>query len=167
MVSLILPPTSKHTVVFTDKDLLVEGVANNLPLHIIFKCQGLWVPTVLIDNGSATNICPMRVAYLLRLAKKDFVPQTWLLRHTIAHVSYFVREVGNAAYTRQAEPFINLETGELLPSFEVFTSNTWSDNDEKPTKAEFKRKLSQAKVKTDWLGSFDQGSLELLFCEFS
>ncbi|KAI8530121.1 hypothetical protein RHMOL_Rhmol11G0030900 [Rhododendron molle] len=38
MVSLILPPTSKHTVVFTDKDLPVERVDHNCPLHITVKC---------------------------------------------------------------------------------------------------------------------------------
>ncbi|KAI8568215.1 hypothetical protein RHMOL_Rhmol02G0180700 [Rhododendron molle] len=74
MVSLILPLTAKRTVVFTDKDLLVEGTDHNCPLHITVKCRGLWVPTVLIDNGSAINVCPMRVAYHLGLAKKDLAP---------------------------------------------------------------------------------------------
>ncbi|KAI8529838.1 hypothetical protein RHMOL_Rhmol11G0005400 [Rhododendron molle] len=35
MVSLILPPTSKNTVAFTDKDLPVDGVDHNYPLNII------------------------------------------------------------------------------------------------------------------------------------
>ncbi|KAI8568947.1 hypothetical protein RHMOL_Rhmol02G0240200 [Rhododendron molle] len=63
--------------------------------------------------------------------------------------SYFVREVGNAAYTGQAEPFIDAETGELLPGFEVFADDTWSSSDEEPAKAEFKRKLDQPKLKID------------------
>ncbi|KAI8547448.1 hypothetical protein RHMOL_Rhmol07G0196500 [Rhododendron molle] len=71
MVSLILPPTAKHTVVFTDKDLPIERTDHNRPLHITVKYRRLWVPTVLIDNGSAINVCPMRVAYRLGLAKKD------------------------------------------------------------------------------------------------
>ncbi|KAI8551462.1 hypothetical protein RHMOL_Rhmol06G0187900 [Rhododendron molle] len=74
MISLILLPTAKHTGVFTDKDLPVEGTDHNRPLHIIVKCRGLWVPTVLIDNGSAINVCPIRVVYRLGLAKKDFAP---------------------------------------------------------------------------------------------
>ncbi|KAI8568216.1 hypothetical protein RHMOL_Rhmol02G0180800 [Rhododendron molle] len=81
--------------------------------------------------------------------------------------SYFVREVGNAAYTGQSEPYINPETGELLPGFEVFADDTWSESDDEPARKEFKRKLNQVKIKTDWLGTFDQGSLELLFQEFS
>ncbi|KAI8555051.1 hypothetical protein RHMOL_Rhmol05G0144300 [Rhododendron molle] len=62
---------------------------------------------------------------------------------------YFVREVGNTAHTRQAELFIDAETGELLLGFEVFVDDTWSSSDEEPTKAEIKRKLNQPKVKTD------------------
>ena len=81
--------------------------------------------------------------------------------------SYFVREAGNMAYTGQPEPFINPETGELLPGFEIFADDTWSYSDEEPANTEFKRKFKQLKPKTDWLGIFDQGSLELLFQEFS
>ncbi|KAI8572305.1 hypothetical protein RHMOL_Rhmol01G0187200 [Rhododendron molle] len=81
--------------------------------------------------------------------------------------SYFVREVGNATYTGQPEPFINPETGELLPGFEVFADNTWSESDDEPARMEFKRKPSQVKIKTDWLGTFNQGSLELFIQEFS
>ncbi|XP_058185720.1 uncharacterized protein LOC131302943 [Rhododendron vialii] len=275
MISLILPPTSKHTVVFIDKDLSIKGFDHNCPLHITVKCRGLWVPTVIIDNGSAVNICLLRVAYHLGLTKKDLVPSNvavkaynstrrvvegtlllkldaegfemdiefhvldipatfnlllgrpWLHRSDIMAVPstlhqkvvlgllsgtltfyggsgfsfdtfgsvlainvdsdfiisfaaldimrrmsympniYFVHEGGNVAYTGQVEPFADPETRELLPGFEVFGNDTWSDSDEEPAKAKFKRKLNQAKVKTDWLGSFDQGSLELLFQEFS
>ncbi|KAI8560392.1 hypothetical protein RHMOL_Rhmol04G0252000 [Rhododendron molle] len=49
----------------------------------------------------------------------------------------------------QAEPFINPETGELLPGFEAFVDDTWSSTDEEPEKAEFKRKLTQPKLKTN------------------
>ena len=73
-VALILPAPSKHSVTFTDKDLPVEGTAHNRPLHITVKVCGLWVPTVLIDNGSAINVCPLRVAYRLGFAKKDLAP---------------------------------------------------------------------------------------------
>ncbi|KAI8550530.1 hypothetical protein RHMOL_Rhmol06G0114200 [Rhododendron molle] len=55
-------------------------VDHNHPLHITVKCRGLWVPTVLIDNGSAINVCPMRVAYRLGLAKKDFAPSIFAVK---------------------------------------------------------------------------------------
>ncbi|KAI8555714.1 hypothetical protein RHMOL_Rhmol05G0196300 [Rhododendron molle] len=74
MVALVLPLLSKHSVMFTERDLLIEGTAHNRPLHISVKCKGFWIPTVLIDNGSAINVCPLRVAYRLGIAKKDFEP---------------------------------------------------------------------------------------------
>ncbi|KAI8530105.1 hypothetical protein RHMOL_Rhmol11G0029500 [Rhododendron molle] len=74
MVALVLPLLFKHSVTFTERDLPIEGTAHNRPLHITVKCKGLWIPTVLIDNGSAINVCPLRVAYRLGLAKKDFEP---------------------------------------------------------------------------------------------
>ncbi|KAI8559886.1 hypothetical protein RHMOL_Rhmol04G0210600 [Rhododendron molle] len=74
MIALILPLLSRHFVTFTERDLPVEGTAHYHPLHITVKCKGLWVPTVLIDNGSTINVCPLKVAYRLRIAKKDFVP---------------------------------------------------------------------------------------------
>ncbi|KAI8550894.1 hypothetical protein RHMOL_Rhmol06G0143000 [Rhododendron molle] len=74
MVALVLPLLSKHSVTFTERDLPVEGTTHNLPLHITVKCKGLCIPTVLIDNGSAINVCPLGVAYRLGIAKKDFQP---------------------------------------------------------------------------------------------
>ncbi|KAI8542840.1 hypothetical protein RHMOL_Rhmol08G0170900 [Rhododendron molle] len=265
MISLILPLTSKHTVVFTDKDLPVKRVDHNRPLHITVKCRGLWVPTVLIDNGSAINVCPMRVAYRLGFAKKDFTPSNlavkaydgtrrmvegtlmlkldaegfemdvefhvvdipatfnlllgrpWLHRSDIMAVpstlhqkvmlglptgtlticgdsgirplkedgtpvlgimhgeeevdlggfsfdtfgsvlainvdgDFLISSVTMDIMLRMSyfpEPFINTETGELLPDFEVFADDTWSSTDEEPEKVEFKRKLTQPKLKTD------------------
>ncbi|KAI8547492.1 hypothetical protein RHMOL_Rhmol07G0200000 [Rhododendron molle] len=61
MITIILPLLSAHSVTFTERDLPVEGTAHNRPLHITIKCRGHWVLTVLIDNGSAINVCPMRV----------------------------------------------------------------------------------------------------------
>ncbi|KAI8550426.1 hypothetical protein RHMOL_Rhmol06G0105700 [Rhododendron molle] len=61
MVALVLPLLSKHSVTFTEKDLSIEGTAHNRLLHITVKCKGLWILTVLIDNGSDINVCPLRV----------------------------------------------------------------------------------------------------------
>ncbi|KAI8551028.1 hypothetical protein RHMOL_Rhmol06G0153100 [Rhododendron molle] len=284
MVSLILPPTSKHTVVFTDKDLPVEGVDHNRPLHISVKCRGLWVSTVLIDNGSAINVCPMRVACRLGLAKKDFAPSSlavkaydrtccmvegtlmlkldaegfgmdvefhvidipatfnlllgkpWLHRSDIMVVpSTFHQKVilglpigtlticgdsGIRPLKEDGTPVLGILHGKedvdlggfLFDSFgSVLAINVDRDfiissvamdimrrmsffsglglgirqqgvlefppfpscegrfglGDEEPARTEFNRKLNKPKLKTDWLGTFDHGSLELMFHEFS
>jgi hypothetical protein len=48
----------KPTIAFTDKDLPPEGLAHNKPLYISLKCLTKWIPLVLVDNGSALNVCP-------------------------------------------------------------------------------------------------------------
>ncbi|KAI8530248.1 hypothetical protein RHMOL_Rhmol11G0041600 [Rhododendron molle] len=40
MIALILPLIFKPSVTFTERELPVEGVAHNRPLHIIVKCRG-------------------------------------------------------------------------------------------------------------------------------
>ncbi|KAI8524817.1 hypothetical protein RHMOL_Rhmol13G0179500 [Rhododendron molle] len=225
MVSLILPPTAKHTVVFTDKDLPIEGTDHVTPqadywpntlilthkphhmaqklkhkvLVVAYKEDGTPVLGIMhgekdVDLGGfsfdtfgsvlAINVdgdflisfvamdIMLRMSYFPGLGlgiHQQGVPEfpTFPSSEGCFGLGYFVREVGNAAYTRQSEPFINPETGELLPGFEVFADDTWSESDDKPARIEFKRKLNQPKAKTDWLGTFDQGSLELFFQKFS
>ncbi|KAH7845597.1 hypothetical protein Vadar_003927 [Vaccinium darrowii] len=74
MVALLTPTRAKHVVVFTEKDLPPEGAGHNKPLHITLKCMEKWVPVVLLDNGSALNVCPLRTAYCLGFKNKDFQP---------------------------------------------------------------------------------------------
>ena len=74
LVALITPSRRKHSITFTDEDLPVEGTAHNKALHITVKCRGNWVPVVLLDNGSALNVCPLRAAYAMGLTKADFTP---------------------------------------------------------------------------------------------
>ncbi|KAG5544329.1 hypothetical protein RHGRI_016922 [Rhododendron griersonianum] len=74
LVALIKTIPVKHAITFTDRDLPAEGTDHNRPLHITLKCHGKWVPVILIDNGSAINVCPLRVAYCLGYKNSDFSP---------------------------------------------------------------------------------------------
>lgn len=46
-----------RTLMFTNDDL-PENANHNYSLHITVECNGWSVPKVLIDNGSAINVCP-------------------------------------------------------------------------------------------------------------
>ncbi|KAH7852918.1 hypothetical protein Vadar_030961 [Vaccinium darrowii] len=72
LVALLTPNRAKHVVTFTEKDWPPEGAGHNKPLHITMKCMGKWVPVILLDNGSALNVCPLRTAYCLGFTTKDF-----------------------------------------------------------------------------------------------
>ena len=59
---------------YSDKDLTKKGKHHNDPLHITVDAIGKRIPMVLVDDGSALNVCPLKTASCLGLSVKDFVP---------------------------------------------------------------------------------------------
>ncbi|RVX00526.1 Transposon Ty3-I Gag-Pol polyprotein [Vitis vinifera] len=67
-------------IVFSDDDLPSEGSDHTRPLYISVGCSGRRVPSVLLDNGSALNVCPLATAIALGYAPSDFGPSTQTIR---------------------------------------------------------------------------------------
>ncbi|RVW92143.1 hypothetical protein CK203_027058 [Vitis vinifera] len=67
-------------IVFSDDDLPPEGSGHTRPLYISVGCSGRRVPSVLLDNGSALNVCPLATAIALGYAPSDFGPSTKTVR---------------------------------------------------------------------------------------
>ena len=65
---------------FFDEDLPPEGTIHTRPLRITIECMGAKVLMVLIDNGSALNICPFRVALNVGLDIETIIPSPLTLR---------------------------------------------------------------------------------------
>ncbi|RVX18697.1 hypothetical protein CK203_007090 [Vitis vinifera] len=61
-------------IVFSDDDLPLEGSGHTCPLYISIGCSGRRVPSVLLDNGSALNVCPLTTVIALGYAPSDFGP---------------------------------------------------------------------------------------------
>ncbi|XP_028125043.1 uncharacterized protein LOC114321979 [Camellia sinensis] len=74
LVGLVFPGGVVLTLTFSDKEFPPEGSAHNKPLYISVECKEKWVPVVLVDTGSAINVCPSRIAYAIGLRPIDFVP---------------------------------------------------------------------------------------------
>ncbi|XP_071924808.1 uncharacterized protein [Coffea arabica] len=49
---------ASNQISFSDEDLTSDGIGHNKALYISVRCNGKLLPRVLIDNGSALNICP-------------------------------------------------------------------------------------------------------------
>ena len=62
------------TISYSDKDLTKKGKHHNNPLHITVDSMGKRILMVLIDDGSALNVCPLKTASCLGLSIEDFVP---------------------------------------------------------------------------------------------
>ncbi|RVW59359.1 Transposon Ty3-G Gag-Pol polyprotein [Vitis vinifera] len=67
-------------IVFSDDDLPPDGLDHVRPLYITVGCSGRRVPSVLLDNGSALNVCPLATAIALGFAPSDFGPSTQTVR---------------------------------------------------------------------------------------
>ncbi|KAI8530464.1 hypothetical protein RHMOL_Rhmol11G0060600 [Rhododendron molle] len=77
LVGLIMASkTLKPTIAFTDKDLPPEGLAHNKPLYISLKCLTKWIPLLLVDNGSALNVCPQRTLNKLGVSTTNIRPSS-------------------------------------------------------------------------------------------
>ncbi|RVW77843.1 Retrovirus-related Pol polyprotein from transposon 17.6 [Vitis vinifera] len=61
-------------------DLPPDGLDHVRPLYITVGCSGRRVPSVLLDNGSALNVCPLATAIALGFASSDFGPSTQTAR---------------------------------------------------------------------------------------
>ena len=65
---------SKELIIsYFDKDLTKKGKHHNDPLHIIVDAKGKRIHMVLIDDGSALNVCPLKTASCLGISIEDFV----------------------------------------------------------------------------------------------
>ncbi|XP_077251923.1 uncharacterized protein LOC143891172 [Tasmannia lanceolata] len=74
LVSLVTPARTSKVLSFTDEDLPPEGKDHTKPLKITLICNKKKVPEVLVDNGSALNVCPLSTATTLGFGPENFVP---------------------------------------------------------------------------------------------
>ncbi|PKI44576.1 hypothetical protein CRG98_035037, partial [Punica granatum] len=50
-----------NTISFSDDELQSEGWSHSRALHIVCKCNNYIIGRVMIDNGSALNVCPVTI----------------------------------------------------------------------------------------------------------
>ena len=67
-------------IVFSDDDLPPKGSDHARPLYISVGCSGRRVPSVLLDNGLALNVCHLSTAIAFGYAPSDFGPSTQTVR---------------------------------------------------------------------------------------
>ncbi|KAL6324352.1 hypothetical protein AAG906_012956 [Vitis piasezkii] len=67
-------------IVFSDDDLPPKGSDHARPLYISVGCSGRRVPSVLLDNGLALNVCHLATAIAFGYAPSDFGPSTQTVR---------------------------------------------------------------------------------------
>ena len=77
MVSLVL---ATNQVSLSDDKLPPKGRDHNLAMDIVVKCEEMIVAKVLIDNGSALNVCPMATFEHSKVDMSLIKPSTTIIR---------------------------------------------------------------------------------------
>ena len=67
-------------IVFSDDDLPLKGSNHVRPLYITVGCSSHRVPSVLLDNDSALNVCPLATTIALGFAPSNFGPSAQTVR---------------------------------------------------------------------------------------
>ena len=67
-------------IMFSDDDLPLEVSDHVRPLSINVACSGRRVPSVLLGNGSALNVCPLVTTIALGFSPSDFGPSIQTVR---------------------------------------------------------------------------------------
>ena len=81
VLSLIRVEVPSHPLLaFSDKELPLEGAIHTRPLQITIECMGAKVLVVLIDNGSALNVCPLRTTLTIGLDMETIIPSPLTVR---------------------------------------------------------------------------------------
>nr|XP_027086568.1 uncharacterized protein LOC113708303 [Coffea arabica] len=67
-------------IAFSDDDLTAEGIGHNIALYISVHCNGKLLSRVLVDNGSALNICPWNTLTKLGFLDVKLRPSATVVR---------------------------------------------------------------------------------------
>ena len=76
----ILTTDRTTCIVFSNDDLPTEGSSHIRPLYINVACSVHRVSTLLLDNSSALNVCPLATAIALGFSPSNFGPSTQTIR---------------------------------------------------------------------------------------
>ncbi|XP_071918910.1 uncharacterized protein [Coffea arabica] len=71
---------ASNQISFSDEDLILDGIGHNKALYISVRCNGKLLPRVLIDNGSALNICPWNTLIKLGFQEAKLRPSAIVVR---------------------------------------------------------------------------------------
>lgn len=77
MISLVL---ATNQVSFLDDELPLEGKYHTLAMHIVVNCEDMIVVRVLINCGSALNVCLMATLERLKVEMYLIWPCTMIIR---------------------------------------------------------------------------------------
>src|SRR2546429_1067005 len=78
LVAFVQKPQVEIT--FSDKDLPLEGRNHTKPLFIQAEINGRLTRNVMVDDGSALNVCPLKLLSKFRIETSELEPSSMVIR---------------------------------------------------------------------------------------
>ncbi|XP_077249108.1 uncharacterized protein LOC143888541 [Tasmannia lanceolata] len=125
LVGLVAMARVSKTLSFTDEDLTLEGRNHICPLRVTVFCNEKKVPEVLVDNGSALNVCPLSTATALGFEPGDFIPSEQCIlaydgtRRDVVGTLATKIQIGGGMFE------IEFQVLDIKPSFNLLLGRPW------------------------------------------
>ena len=120
-----LTETPPSAITFSDEDLPLEGRDHHRALFIKAEVRGKMTCCVMVDNGSAINVCPLRVLSKLGLAVADLKPSEVIIKaydDTRMSVEGTFRAL---VKTGPIEAWVDLHVIDILVTFAILLGRPW------------------------------------------
>ena len=126
VLSLMRVEAPSHSLLaFSDEELPPEGATHTRPLQITIKCIGTKVSLVLIDNGSALNVCPFWTALTIGLDVETIIPSPLTVR---AYDNTFRKVVGTFKAPCKIGPIetiVEFHVMDITPNYNILLGRAW------------------------------------------
>jgi hypothetical protein len=80
VLSIMGVENTRAIITFNNKDLPPDKARHNHAFYITVECLNAKVPRVLVDNGSALNVCPLKTATTLGIKERQLSPSSLTIR---------------------------------------------------------------------------------------
>ena len=110
---------------FSDEDLSSKRATHTRPLQITIECMGAKVLMVLIDNGSALNVCPFRTVLTIGLDMKTIIPSPLIVR---AYDNTSRKIMGTFKAPCKIGPtktVVEFHVMDITPNYNLFLGRAW------------------------------------------
>ena len=126
VLSLMRVEAPSHPLLaFSNEELPPEGATHTRPLQITIKCIGTKVSLVLIDNGSALNVCPFWTALTIGLDVETIIPSPLTVR---AYDNTSRKVVGTFKAPCKIGPIetiVEFHVMDITPNYNLFLGRAW------------------------------------------
>ena len=126
VLSLIGVEGSLHPLLaFSDEDIPLEGDTYTRPLQITVECMGAKVPMMLIDNGSALNVCPFITTFTVGLDMETIIPSPLTVRAYDNTLRKVMGTFKTPCKIGPMETIVEFHVMDITPNYNLFLGRAW------------------------------------------